>query len=34
MGSIKMDREFLTSEKLEEEDEFDEEIDDLELDEI
>jgi len=29
-----MDKEFLASEKLEEEDDFDEEIDDLELDEI
>ena len=29
-----MDKEFLASEKLEEEDNFDEEIDDLELDEI
>ena len=28
-----MDKEFLTSEKLEEDDEFDEKIDDLELDE-
>jgi hypothetical protein len=29
-----MDKEFLASEKLEDEDNFDEEIDDLELDEI
>ena len=34
MGSIKMDKEFLASEKLEEDDELDEEIDGLELDEI
>lgn len=34
MGSIKIDKEFLTSEKLEEDDGIDEEIDDLELDEI
>lgn len=34
MGAIKIDKEFSASEKLEEEDEFDEEIDDLELDEI
>lgn len=34
MGSIKIDKEFLASEKLEEVDEFDEEVDDLELDEI
>ena len=34
MRAVKIDKEFLASEKLEEEDEFDEEVDDLELDEI
>ena len=34
MGSMKMDKEFLASEKLDDDDEFNEEIDDLELDEI
>lgn len=34
MGAMKMDKEFLASEKLEEDDSIDEEIDDLELDEI
>jgi len=34
MGAVKIDKELLTSEKLEEEDEFDEGVDDLELDEI
>jgi hypothetical protein len=34
MGAVKIDKEFLASEKLEEEDEFDEGVDDLELDEI
>jgi len=34
MEAVKIDKEFLASEKLEEEDEFDEGVDDLELDEI
>ncbi len=34
MGAIKMDKELLASEKLDEDEEFNEEIDDLELDEI
>jgi len=34
MGAIKMEQEFSASEKLDDDDEFNEEIDDLELDEI